>query len=115
MRILKAAFHIDEINKWQMLCNNIRNLIGDINTHNYEIKVVVNGDAVNIFSQKDSSDLLHELEKLVHEKVEFLLCRNALHGNNINESALPQSVKVIPAGVTKLVELQVNGYAYIKP
>jgi intracellular sulfur oxidation DsrE/DsrF family protein len=38
-----------------------------------------------------------------------------MRANHISESSLPEQVIVVPAGVLDLVELQSQGYAYIKP
>ncbi|OSP61784.1 hypothetical protein EFM1CSP_19390 [Enterococcus faecium] len=47
--------------------------------------------------------------------VVFHACANAMRANHISESSLPEQVIVVPAGVLDLVELQSQGYAYIKP
>ncbi|WP_196591138.1 DsrE family protein [Pectinatus frisingensis] len=115
MDVLKIVFHIDEMAKWQMVIGNVKNFIADVGMDRYDIKIVVNGDAVNLFNTADNSAVLHDMECLTHESVEVFVCRNALRGNEINESELPPYIFIASAGVTKLVKLQLAGYAYIKP
>lgn len=52
---------------------------------------------------------------MISMKVVFHACANAMRANHISESSLPEQVIVVPAGVLDLVELQSQGYAYIKP
>ena len=49
------------------------------------------------------------------KEVVFHACANAMRANHVSESSLPEQVIVVPAGVLDLVELQSQGYAYIKP
>ncbi|MBU5583354.1 DsrE family protein, partial [Enterococcus sp. S181_ASV_20] len=47
--------------------------------------------------------------------VTFHACNNAMRANQITKEQLPENVVVVPAGVLDLIELQAQGYAYIKP
>jgi intracellular sulfur oxidation DsrE/DsrF family protein len=38
-----------------------------------------------------------------------------MRANQITKDQLPENVVVVPAGVLDLIELQAQGYAYIKP
>lgn len=115
MNVLKVVLHIDEINKWQMVLNNAQNLINGAANKKYDIRIIVNGNAVNLFGQESDSNILKQVDALTKQKTEVFLCRNALQGNGINEVELPSNVSVVPAGIIKLVELEMAGYAYIKP
>ncbi len=45
----------------------------------------------------------------------FNVCNNAMKIHKINKEDLFEFCEVVPAGITKLVELQMDGYAYVKP
>jgi hypothetical protein len=47
--------------------------------------------------------------------VSFKVCRNALNRFNIAPENLIEGCEIVPAGVVSLIELQQDGYAYIKP
>ena len=56
------------------------------------------------------------LAKLKSEGVEVAMCGNTLKGFNLTlDELLPGWVEVPQGGVTKIAELQSQGYAYIRP
>lgn len=81
----KVVFHINELDKWNTLLTNLKNLVvaGEKNT---SIEVVINGEAVKYLNtdEKLGQDL-EELTNLSGKGVIFSACRNALKGNNIKE------------------------------
>ncbi|MBB5337289.1 DsrE family protein [Pectinatus brassicae] len=114
--MLKVVIHIDEFDKWQMVINNIKNFIADVGDNGGKIAVVVNGAAVNISLSKTDKGILTEMEKLTKKHIQWYFCKNALVGNGIDFKSLPEYIIVVPAGITKLIELQnKEGFAYIKP
>ncbi len=114
--MLKVVIHIDELDKWQMVINNIKNFIADIGDYSSKIVVVANGAAVKILLNKNSSNLLSEIERLAEKHVQWYFCKNALVGNDIDIKLIPESITVVSAGITRLVELQNKEcFAYIKP
>lgn len=57
----------------------------------------------------------HLLQLIATEGVTFHACSNAMRANKIVKEQLPKDVVVVSAGVLDLIELQAEGYAYIKP
>lgn len=111
--MLKALFHVDEVNKWRLALTNIRNLLADTEVRGVEVELVANGPAV--VSYVRDAALGNELRALANEGVRFVACRNALRGNHIAEETLPDFVQVVPAGVSELIRRQSEGFAYVKP
>ncbi|MGC8933218.1 MAG: DsrE family protein [Candidatus Methanodesulfokora sp.] len=110
----KAVFHIDrdEISTFELMIANIKNFLADVN--DADIAVVANGPAVRIFTKLDEKS--EEELNLLHKRgVRFFLCRNALRVHKIDEQDVPKFCEIVPAGITKIVELQRDGYSYIKP
>ncbi|KRL12374.1 MAG: DsrE family protein [Schleiferilactobacillus perolens] len=110
----KVVFHIDELEKWAHTMGNIQNLrtYGEQAQINYDIVVLVNGDAIMGFLVENLRDTVGKLEQ---KKVEFHACNNAMHSHGVTTGQLPTGVIVVPAGVADLIKLQDAGYAYIKP
>ncbi|MCI1902549.1 MAG: DsrE family protein [Enterococcaceae bacterium] len=104
---MKAVFHIDETAKWDETTKNIHNLFKEV--PEAVVVVSVNGGAVKGYLAAENQAFIKE------DKAAFHACRNALRAQHIAESQLPPNVKVVPAGVLDLIELQASGYAYIKP
>ena len=47
--------------------------------------------------------------------VSFKMCRNALAKNKIENADLFEVCEIVPAGILELINLQREGFAYIKP
>ncbi|WP_196594087.1 DsrE family protein [Pectinatus sottacetonis] len=117
--MLKVVFHINELNKWEMTLGNIKNLFKDAGQEKSQVSLVANGEAVRIITMakkdKAASAILYDIKILSSKNVKMFFCHNALRGNDIETSIVPEYIEVVPAGITKLIYLQQNGCAYIKP
>ncbi|MBW7572061.1 DsrE family protein [Caproiciproducens faecalis] len=112
----RVIFHIDEFHKWNLLLNNIKNLLVSYDDlSGIFIEVLANSEAVKGYVY--NSDLIdtNSLEFLSQKNVAFVACNNALNGMNISREQLFPFVKVVPVGVRELIDKQQEGYAYIKP
>jgi len=121
MEKLKALLHIDELAKWQLTLTNAKNLIDDVGLDSVILEIVVNAAAVQVFDLKnkeieaDSKELLKRMKELSNNNVKIIACRNALRANHIQEEVLPNFITVVPAGITRIVTQQKEGYSYMKP
>lgn len=119
MEKIKVLFHIDELNKWNLTLANVENLLVDVGQDKVMVEIVANGPAIKIFDETsvmepDSRQELHrQMKSLKH--VAFVVCRNSLHANSINENLLPDFLTVVPAGITRILLQQKAGYLYVKP
>ncbi|WP_122644897.1 DsrE family protein [Enterococcus mediterraneensis] len=104
---MKAVFHIDEMAKWPQVKQNILNLIAG--NYNTTIVLTINGAAIKGLLEQENQEFFENPEVIFHA------CNNSLRGNDIDPSLLPKTVKIVPTGVYDLIQLQHNGYAYIKP
>lgn len=114
MRKWRVVFHIDQMDKWALVLGNIRNFLADIRADAHDIAVVSNADAVMVW-QDGQEKMQQGIRDAVQKGVAFYFCRNALQGNDIAEEDLPDYVHTVSAGITKIVDLQERGYAYLKP
>lgn len=103
----QVVFHVDHSEQWPIAKKNLINLLGE----NIRLSLLVNGPAVKGYLSEENQDFF----KTYGKRVELFACHNSLNGLGIDESALPKNVTVVPIGVKKLIDLQEQGYAYIKP
>lgn len=128
--MLRVLFHVNESVRWQRVLVNISNFVNDVGQESTDIEVVANGEAVSVFRNKCllaesnaqgrscgtvDGTLMDQMKKLSWMGIKFVVCRNALKAQSIDESSLPDFVAVVPAGITEIARKQAEGYAYIKP
>ena len=111
---IKAIFHIDEYEKWDLLLTNVGNLLKGIDITDAHVAIVANANAVTRY-KKDSGSDNTVLEELARKGVIVIACNNALNMFNIEKEMLYHYVQVVPIGVKDIIEKQLEGYAYIKP
>jgi len=118
---LKALLHIDESGKWRLTLANTKNFLEDVGLEHVVVEIVANATAVQIFDSTyenidpDRQALLTQMKELSNHNVTIIACRNALKANSINEELVPDFVTVVPAGITRIIIKQTEGYSYIKP
>ena len=59
--------------------------------------------------------IIKKMERLSNHNVKIIACRNALRANAISEDVLPIFITVVPAGITRIIKKQSEGYSYVKP
>jgi len=112
--MINVVFHIDETEKWNLALANVHNLLAGIDAKDSRIEVVVNGAAVEAFSNLEDS-LRRKMHLAAEKHVLIRVCRNSLKSHNIDVAILPDFVEIVPIGVLELAERQLEGFAYIKP
>ncbi len=100
----------------QLVINNAANLQKSLGMDNVAIEVVAYGPGLKLFTTPGPENQL--IPSLAQQNISFSACGNTL--NNMTEQmghppTLAQGVKVVPAGVVRIMELQEQGYAYIRP
>lgn len=119
----RLAIHVDENDPavMNMALNNAQNVssyyasIGDT----VEIELVAYGPGLMMFVA-DTSPVLDRLSAMSLEipKMTFSACGNtlaAMKKKTGGEVALVSEAVVVPSGVVRLIELQEQGFAYIRP
>lgn len=113
----QIIFHIDEIRKWDLLLNNVNNLLlsyGE-STMNVSIEILANSEAVKGYISNNNSLNCSVIESLLQNGVKFVACNNALLGMNISKEQIFPFVNIVPVGIRELVDKQIDGYVYLKP
>jgi intracellular sulfur oxidation DsrE/DsrF family protein len=118
MERLKVLFHINELDRWDTALGNIINLMKDAGEDAVDAVVLANGPSVNAYGNENK---LSEMKGLSERGVRFLVCRNSLRklcasGDVcIKEDNLSPFIEVVPTGITAIIKIQSDGYAYVKP
>lgn len=127
--VLKLLVHVNEPERWSVALAGITNFLNDVGDEHAAVIVVSNGAGVKGFlkgslppptlqgeacSIRTGADI-PAMELLARRGVAFLVCKHALNAQDIHTEQLPSFVNVIPAGMTEMVRLQAEGFAYIKP
>ncbi len=113
----KVVFHIDWDNEDALIMalNNMENLLKEIPSNEANVYLVANGLAVKLFRLERATSYASRIKRLSEVGVHFFLCNNSLHNLSIGHSELIESCEIVPAGILKLIQLQSDGCAYIKP
>lgn len=115
---LNVVYHVSEAERVPFVLNNIQNHIDGVGgPDNVHIVLVAHGPAINAFSDVEATEKVRgSLAKLKYEGVELAMCGNTLKSFKVNlDELLPGWVEIPQGGVTKIAELQSQGYVYIRP
>ena len=95
--------------------NNIRHLYQEVGREHLRVELVVHGAGLTLLTKKDSV-LATELAQLKSASdVEFTACSNTMKAQGLTRADLIDQVdRTVPAMV-RLIELQEQGWIYIKP
>jgi uncharacterized protein len=113
----KVAFHLDwdQEERLVLALENIKNLFKEVGPQQCRVSVVANGKAVNLFRKDKVGERASDMAELHKLGVSFKMCRNALAKNRIANTDLFEVCEIVPAGILELINLQREGFAYIKP
>ncbi len=115
---INVVYHVSEAEKVPFVLGNMQNHIDGVGgPENVHIVLVVHGPAINAFSDIEATDKVRTgVAKLKEEGVELDMCGNTMKGFKMTlEDLLPGFVEVPEGGVTRIAELQHEGYVYIRP
>ena len=119
----KVAIHVDESDPkvMNMALNNVANVTKYYESQGDQVMVelVAYGPGLNRFVAGKSpvADRISAMA-LEHANLSFAACGNthrAMSEKAGKEIALLDEAKVVPSGVVRLIELQEQGYAYVRP
>lgn len=108
----KVVLHLSNQHKLHNLVNNVTN-IRKAYDDEMHIVVVVNGPAVTKFAKFSNSQ--EQVDALLEMKAEVSVCAIAMSKNEIlKENLLDGLIYLEKGGVARIIELQTQGYSYIK-
>jgi intracellular sulfur oxidation DsrE/DsrF family protein len=114
----RVVYHVADEDKVGFLLNNIKNHIAGVDgPEHIEIAVVSHGPAVKRFNDIEAVDQVRNgVAELQAQGVTFEACANTLEALDLAPDELLPGFKIAEkGGVTRITELQQQGYAYIRP
>jgi len=120
---VRVAIHIDENDpqKMNIVLNNAQNVEKYYAEQGktVEIAIVAHGPGLTMFRAdkspvKDRIEVIEMASPSVHPEA----CGNTITGLTKKEGAAPpllEGVEVVPSGAVRLIELQLAGWAYLRP
>jgi len=96
--------------------NNAVNVQKILGIDNVAVEVVAYGPGLSILTPKSPES--HRIPDLALQNITFSACGNTMKKVTKKTGSEPQlvdGVRVVPAGVIRIMELQQQGYAYIRP
>ena len=117
----KIVYHLDEagVDKARFVLGNIQNHVDGVGGwQNIEaLELVVNGPALKSFVARSmDAELRQALQELQREGLAFAACGNTMKAFKVTLEQLPAGARPLPqGGVVRVMELQEQGYAYIRP
>ena len=96
--------------------NNAVNLQQAYGIDNITIEIVAYGPGLSLMTEQSKE--IKRVESLSQQEITFSACGNTIKGiekKTGKKPVLAKGVRVVPAGVGRLMEAQEEGYAYIRP
>ncbi|MEZ5935306.1 MAG: DsrE family protein [Alphaproteobacteria bacterium] len=119
----RVAIHVDENDpqRMTMALNNAQNIFKHYEDagQTVEIRLVAYGPGLHMF-REDTSPVKDRIAAMAleHEALTFAACGNTLSAMSKqagSDIALVSEAEMVPSGVVELIELQEDGWAYIRP
>ena len=115
----KIVYHLTDPEKTKFVLSNIQNHINGVGGwgHIEALELVVIGPALKNFVTKTMDpEIQQAIERLQGQGVVFGACGNTMKAFNINLDQLPAKTEYLTqGGGVRLMELQEQGYVYIRP
>ena len=96
--------------------NNAVNLQKHYGIDNVAIEIVAYGPGLGMLTKK--SDQPDRVQSLAMQDITFSACGNTMKGVSKKTGKMPvllEGVQQVPAGVARIMELQEQGYSYVRP
>ena len=106
----------DDLRTQEMALSNVVNLQKHYGVDNIEIEVVAYGPGLGMLTSK--SRVLERITSLSLQEVTFTACGNTMDTIQRKTGVLPkliEGVGMVQTGVARIIELQEQGYSYVRP
>lgn len=106
----------DDPRTQKIALNNAVNLQKHYGIDNIQIEIVAYGPGLGLLTKQNEQ--ASRVESLALQDIAFSACGNTIttiEKKKGKKPELSEGVEVVPAGVARILELQEQGYAYIRP
>jgi len=119
----KIVYHLnqpggEEFSHYRQMLTNVSNHLTVLTPGRFDLRIMMHGPGVNLlrFGARNDPQIAATIDELKLAGVRFEICRITLTRGNIPLSQLCDASEedIVPSGVGRLSELQMQGYAYIK-
>jgi intracellular sulfur oxidation DsrE/DsrF family protein len=115
---IDVVYHLSEPDRAAFVLNNMQNHIDGVGgSENINMVLVVHGPAIQALEDVEATDGVRSAVAALREQgVAFEMCGNTLTAFDTElDELLPGFVAVNQGGVTRIGELQRQGYVYLRP
>ncbi len=111
----KLLIHVAQKERWETAAVNAINYLktkeeGEV----LKVRLVANADSVTRVCACEP-ELFKLLRQIVLDGGEIYLCENAMAKFGVDKEKLADIFKTVPAGIKALVDLQAEGWIYVRP
>lgn len=111
----KIIFHIDELNKWNLLLKDVSILLDALGTEKFYVEVLATSEAVTFYDSNRILDSdINFMKNLNNKGVKFVACNDSLMTYHIKTDDIIHFVDIVPVGSLELINKQSDGYIYLK-
>ncbi len=106
----------DDVRTQNIAMNNAVNLQKAVGMDNIDIEIVAYGPGLTMLS--GASKASGRVPSLAMQNITFSACANTMNKmekKSVKAITLVEGVQVVPAGVLRIMELQEQGYSYVRP
>ena len=116
IRKLVIQVSTDDVRTQNIAMNNAVNLQKALGQDNIAIEIVAYGPGLTMLT--DKSPASKRVPNLAMQDIVFSACGNTktkMEEKSGKDVVLVDGVRIVPAGVLRILELQEQGYAYVRP
>lgn len=116
--VQRVVYHLSDPTRAGFVMGNIRNHIaGKGGPDKIRITLVVHGPALELFAlSKANPDMKRQIEGRAADGVSFVACGNTMSSMKFQLSDMPQGFEIADeGGVTRIADLQADGWIYLRP
>lgn len=113
-----VVYHLSEPTRVNFVMGNIKNHIaGKGGPGKIKIVLVIHGPALEAFAKaKSTPDMKLQIQGRADDGVSFVACGNTIKALKLASTDMPDGFDIAEeGGVTRIADLQAEGYLYIRP
>jgi len=100
---------------WDVALNNVDNLVAALGRDNIDLKVVAYGPGLGVYKKTGATAARFAKMKQEDPTLDFLACGVTMKKMKLTEKDLVPEITKIPSGIVRIVELEEQGYSYVRP